>query len=391
MELKRIKCSRFKGEENEWSIEGRPQKGEFGQWLEVNNINLIAGKNASGKSRTLDVIRHVAALLSDSTRLSRLESLGYGTAEYELVFAEPETEIQYFLTFKDGEILQEKIIENQQEKLNRAEGKLWYEEVKSHLEFEVDSTILAISKRDKKQHSFFEKLYDWGNEVDLYRFGSPLGKHTFLRKADIQPDLKDKHRHLNDDAQVTNIFIKAKDEFGKLFVNDVIDDMRHISYDISSVDMEEIPYLPMIGYGLVAYELGLDHSVDQGEMSQGMFRVLSLIIQLNYVLLKRIPSCILIDDIGEGLDFERSQQLIELILYKFKNSPTQVIMTTNDRFVMNKVPLEYWQAIERIPKKSLFYNYQNSREIFEEYKYSGLSNFDFLATGFYTTGLQTEE
>ena len=74
-----------------------------------------------------------------------------------------------------------------------------------------------------------------------------------------------------------------------------------------------------------------------------------------------------------------------------KGSFVQVIMTTNDRFVMNKIPLDYWSVIERISKKSLFYNYKNSKETFDEYKYSGLSNFDFLATDFYLTGFEKEE
>jgi hypothetical protein len=34
-------------------------------------------------------------------------------------------------------------------------------------------------------------------------------------------------------------------------------------------------------------------------MSQGMFRVLSLIIQVNYSVLAKKPNCILIDDIGK--------------------------------------------------------------------------------------------
>jgi hypothetical protein len=99
----------------------------------------------------------------------------------------------------------------------------------------------------------------------------------------------------------------------------------------------------------------------------------------------------LIDDIGEGLDYDRSKGLIDLIIEKVKGSFVQVIMTTNDRFVMNKISLEYWSVIERIPKKSLFYNYRNSKETFDEYKYSGLSNFDFLATDFYLTGFEKEE
>ena len=65
----------------------------------------------------------------------------------------------------------------------------------------------------------------------------------------------------------------------------------------------------------------------------GMFRALSIIVQVNYSVLADTPSCILIDDIGEGLDFERSCDLIDVLISKAKNSSVQLLMATNDRFV----------------------------------------------------------
>ena len=391
MQLQKIKFSRFKGSADEWSIEGRPIDDRFGQWLELNNMNLITGRNASGKSRTISAIRHIADLFSGDVDLSRLHALGYGTAEYHLIFIDKENnQIEYFLNFENGEIIQEQLTENREEKLNRTKGKLWYAEIKNYLDFEVDKDILAISKRDKKQHPFFEKLYLWGDRLNFYRFGGQLGKNALLKDINAVT-LNDEKVDLKNGDEVTGIFVKAKKQFPESFVEAIINDMNSISYHLNSVDVIPLKNFPITAYGLAAYELDLNHETDQQEMSQGMFRALSLLIQLNYAILTREPSCILIDDIGEGLDFERSQHLIELILDKFKDSSVQVIMTTNDRVVMNKVPLEYWQAIERVPNKSLFYNYQNARDIFDDYRYSGLSNFDFLKTGFYITGFEREE
>ncbi|HHC24191.1 MAG TPA: hypothetical protein ENK58_02070 [Desulfobacterales bacterium] len=65
-----------------------------------------------------------------------------------------------------------------------------------------------------------------------------------------------------------------------------------------------------IGFGLNVQETELDEGTDQTEMSQGMFRALSLLIQLNYSLLADITGCILI---GEGLDHER-QLILRLSL-----------------------------------------------------------------------------
>jgi len=118
-------------------------------------------------------------------------------------------------------------------------------------------------------------------------------------------------------------------------------------------------------------------------MSQGLFRVLSLIIQLNYSLLAKVPSCILIDDIGEGLDYGRSKSLIDLIINKAKEASIQIFMTTNDRFVMNNTALEYWTIINRIGQKSLCYNFQNCKKVFEEFELTGLGHFNFFSSNYF--------
>lgn len=388
MQLKEMKLSRFKGQANEWSIEGRPKDGKFGQPLSFNNMNLIAGKNASGKSRTIDAIRHIADLFSGDMKISNLYSSGYGTAEYKLIFDDNGDNIEYYLDFFDGKIKQELLTVNGKELLNRATGKLWYEGAKEELEFETDDDVLAISKRDKKQHSFFETLYIWGKSLNHYRFGSQLGKNALIRDLNLIKD--DDEVDLKDGNEVASIFIKGKRLYSNVFVDAVIQDMNAIAYNIKNIDVSPLRNFPIAAYGLNVQEADIDDITDQREMSQGMFRVLSLLIQLNYSLLSKISSCILIDDVGEGLDYDRSKGLIDLIIEKVKTSNVQVIMTTNDRFIMNKIPLDYWSVIQRIPSKSLFYNYHNSKDIFDEFQYTGLSNFDFFSSEFYIQGFENQ-
>jgi predicted ATPase len=293
------------------------------------------------------------------------------------------------LNFKDGKVIQELLTVGKLQRLNRAESKLYYEEINQDLDFEIDDDILAATKRDKKQHSFFEDLYSWGKNLNHYRFGQQLGKDTLLKDVNAVRD--DKDINLRDGDDVATILIKGKREHSDIFVHTIIEDMERLSYNLKEINASPLKYFPVSAFGLNVQENDLQDTTDQREMSQGMFRALSLLVQLNYSLLSKIPSCILIDDIGEGLDYDRSKNLIDLIIEKVKGSFIQVIMTTNDRFVMNKILLDYWSVIERIPKKSLFYNYQNSQETFDEYKYSGLTNFDFLATDFYLTDFEKEE
>ena len=121
---------------------------------------------------------------------------------------------------------------------------------------------------------------------------------------------------------------------------------------------------------------------EQAEISQGMFRALSLFIQINYSLLASKPSCIVIDDIGEGLDYQRSSSIIKIVIEKAETGLVQLIMSTNDEFIMNGVPIEYWSFIERTPGRAKLHNIYNSREKIEEFKFIGLNNFDLFTSEF---------
>ncbi len=113
-------------------------------------------------------------------------------------------------------------------------------------------------------------------------------------------------------------------------------------------------------------------------MSQGMWRVLSLLVHVNYSRLANPGACVIIDDIGEGLDFDRSCRLIDLLRRKANQSEIQLVMSTNDKFVMNQVPLEEWSVLQRTRNHVSVKNYQNARAEFESFKFTGLSNFSFL-------------
>ncbi|MDI9880031.1 AAA family ATPase [Flectobacillus longus] len=384
MFLKNIKFCRFKGQKYEWSMEGKSD----GQPVSFQKINLIVGKNATGKSKTINVIRQLSDLLSGDVKLSQLM---YNTSSYDLLFDDNGKEVSYVLEFEEGKVKQEVLQINGVSKLQRNSqtGTMFYEKANTDLEFQMEEDKLAVSRVDNIQQPFFEPLQNWGKSLNHYRFGGQLGKNSLLR--DKNAIKEDKEVDLKDSDDVTEIFIKGENQFGEEFIKRIIDDMSKIAYHISTISVDILKFFPLPAFGIGVKESDIEDITDQKEMSQGMFRALSLLVQLNFSLLSKTPSCILIDDIGEGLDYERSKTLIDLIIEKVKGSSVQVIMTTNDRFVMNNIPLEYWSVIHRVPKKSLFYNYQNSKDIFDDFKYSGLSNFDFLRTEFYTIGFESEE
>lgn len=377
MMLEAFKYVRDENNPNEqWSVEG-----VGGEWVRLNQINLIVGRNASGKTRIVNAICQIAELLAGD---KKPPDFIYDTATYELKFKDGDQAIYYFLDFRDGKVIQEVLRVDEQEKLNRAEGKLYYEQVGKHLELEIGDDLLAVARPDTKQQPFFRSLHEWGKKLTHFQFGSQLGKTTLLR--DITNFQADREIDLRSGDNAIEAFLRGRDN--NQFVESIIRDMGQIGYSIDSVEIAALKHVPISIYGLNVKEIELDSITDQRGMSQGMFRAFSLLIQLNYFLSQQAPSCVLIDDIGEGLDYERSKSLIDLIVAKVQDSDIQVIMATNDRFVMNNVPLEYWSVIRREKNKSLIYNYLNSRQTFDEFALTGLNNFDFFATDFVVTGFE---
>jgi AAA15 family ATPase/GTPase len=137
MVLKEIRFIRNKGEKNEWRIEGKPDESGIAQPLTLENINLIVGLNASGKSRTVDAIRRIADLVSGEVKLSNLKGMRFDTVQYSLKFEDEKEIINYFIEIKHGKIVQEILEIDGTEKLNRKLelGTLYYESENKDLDF----------------------------------------------------------------------------------------------------------------------------------------------------------------------------------------------------------------------------------------------------------------
>ncbi|HJZ23805.1 MAG TPA: AAA family ATPase, partial [Candidatus Babeliales bacterium] len=246
--------------------------------------------------------------------------------------------------------------------------------------------IAAFSKRDSIQHPFLDDLYNWGDNLTHFYFGTQLGKDVLVAV------IKDKEKKAGLDLKNTDMvvakFIEGEEKFGKQFVDTIKSNMEEIGYKTDNIEVGPLKSILFMGegaskpMGINVKEADLSGITDQHSMSQGMFRALSLVIQITFSLMADIPSCILIDDIGEGLDYERSSNLLRVLIKKAMHKNVQLIMTTNDRFVMNNVPLEYWSVIRRIGNRSAIYNYQNSKKMFTSFELTGLSNFDFFSSNY---------
>ncbi len=252
------------------------------------------------------------------------------------------------------------------------------------MDFKPPQTALAcVVRRDEIQHPFLEKLFEWGKSLLTFKFGHDLGKHTLLIRKNEKEELDQKDTNL-----VIEKYLSAvNSQKGPQFKKQLIEDLKSVGFQVSKIEVAPLKgirvNLPVEKIeGLHVTESDINITTEQFDISQGMFRALSLLTQITYSEYFGEHACILIDDIGEGLDYERSSNLIRLLIEKAKRSKVQLIMSTNDRFVMNNVSLEYQSIIKRNSKRAIISNIRNSKDKFDKFALTGLNNFDFFTGKF---------
>jgi hypothetical protein len=372
MMLSKLKYREFPGEENEWTLDH----------VTLSQINLLVGKNATGKTRSLNVIYSLSQLLSG-------ERQDISQSSFEAIFDEGgTTKWKYLLEFDKFAVTQESLQRNDEKILHRGPGgigRILAEGIKGRpmIKFQLRGNILAVvAKRDEIQHPFLQPILDWATSIRLFRFGSEMNRAALaLVVKGVQADVNERAT-----AQVVPIFNKGVQEFKKRYTDALIADMQFMGYDLETIAVRQPSNFTVQGGGTVVgisvKERDLRCWTDQTAISAGMFSVLSLLAQANYYAMAKRGGCILIDDIGENLDYERSCAIIELLRKKANDAPFQLVMSTNNRFVMNVVPLEEWCLLQRDGCEVQAKNWRNARKIFERFKLTGLNNFDFLRYDF---------
>ena len=141
MQLESITYAQFEGKPEEWSI----ADFSFG------NINLVVGKNVTGKSRTLNIIRALGNLVSGDKKLT------FKSGNYKVIFKKGDEKLTYSLKYEESKVLEEKLIIGSDTKLNRGsggEGTIWAVEDKKLM------SLLISCKSDLDSSSFIALTLD---------------------------------------------------------------------------------------------------------------------------------------------------------------------------------------------------------------------------------------
>jgi hypothetical protein len=216
--LKSLTYLERKGQPKEWTLEG----------LNLGPINLLVGRNATGKTRVMNVILNLARIFFSEPKI-RLENSGY-----ELLF-EGKEQLRCIFEILDGKVEKEELYFREELKLTRGHGGegeiVFASENGKKIRFKPpENELAAVARRDSLQHPFLEALHEWAIAVRHYTFGTSLGKESAAVFIKGGPDPDDR-----DSNQVIGIYRKAEKEFNSLFKEAVISDMAELHYNIEEI------------------------------------------------------------------------------------------------------------------------------------------------------------
>ncbi len=342
--------------------------------LNLQTVNLLVGRNANGKSRILSNIDLLVNIISQK------RDIAWGGAWKIQFKMEPGDIFDYSLATKSSGIISRELLHlNGQRLLDRRlkpSGETVCEVFSRQTDdfeefFPPDNQLVLNVRRDIKAYPEFERLVEWANSSYGFRFGviSPTNAFSSSGYEFAHPvgDLVDMLQHLRAEKQTELVVL-----------------MNQLGYKISSIR----PLVKTENRFIQVVEEGVTKPILHTNLSQGMFRVLALLIYFFHLVFTKKPQLILIDDLGEGLDYARASDLGKFIFKTCKNSDVQLIATSNDGFLMDAIPIEYWNVLRRNGSDIVALNEKNQPELFDRFAYTGLSNFDFFSSDYIDSRLR---
>ena len=160
--------------------------------------------------------------------------------------------------------------------------------------------------------------------------------------------------------------------------NKILEEINLLGFAIKDISIEPIIIGNQKAPMLFFKERGVKVPYDMIQASQGMNKIIFLIVILN---LMEDGSCILIDNLGDGLDYKRSMDIVPIIEEKSNNK--QIIMCTNNEILLNQTDIRNWNILHREGTKVRAFNYENNKDQLNKFADSGLSNYEYFMSKYY--------
>lgn len=320
-----------------------------------NRQSLVVGQNAAGKTKLLESISTVI-----NTILTKdLNWKGIFTFTAQLEF-DGDIALQYNIEFEEGKIVLEKLVDVNRNKIlvsRTSQTCFFYDE--DNIALPEKSTAL-VAKQDIVKYPEAASVMQWAQTTRSITFSLlHIDKFHQMHLGNIGMDemfeaLSSKERQL---------------------ILQYMNDLNYHLEDINERNLgDNFKYIEI-------KEEDVHHSFPMFYLSNGMYRVLYILFYMLYIS-KQNVKCIFIDDLGEGLDYDRSTKLGKIVFDFCTEHSIQLIATSNDNFLMNVVPLHNWIILTRKSTTVEAISAATHKDLFDKFTKTGLRNFDILKTDF---------
>ena len=324
----------------------------------LKQTNLLVGKNASGKTRTVRALQNVTGFLC-------MKSVVFGVKSFKtkLAFTNPDDSIwslTYSFEVLNGEVKSEQLTNNGKTLIKRDATKtIFYGETINP----PQEKLVTQVRRDRDAYPEVEMLMEWAEGVVTVSC-SDINPFTILGQAGYINPL---------------VFSDLVNRLNKEDKKTVIENAKRLGYDISDItSIKANSEMKLVA----VKERYIQNGLLDFQLSSGMLRVLYILCFLEYIKHIEKHSMLLIDDLGEGLDYSRATHLGKKVFEVCEKEKVQLIASSNDSFLMDVVDISKWQIVRRRNSKLTVLNQTNTPELFRRFRMTGLSNFDLFSSDF---------
>lgn len=324
----------------------------------LNPVNLVVGRNSTGKTRTIHAIQNVASFLQMKQII-----LGGRDFSAEMSFLDKnDAEWSMFYSFKvkDGVVEKESLSVCGRTLIKRTKSMSSYEG--QAINPPAEKLIVQI-RRDKNSFPDIEKLMVWAEGIVSVSC-SDINPFTTIIPSKIFAPIP---------------FYEIVDKLSETDKKNVLKRAKEVGYNLTSIQTIKVSTDMKL---VQVKEKGISEQLVDVQLSSGMLRTVYILAFLEYIKHSDRISMMLIDDLGEGLDYGRSINLGKMVFEDCKKNGLQLIASSNDAFLMDVVDINNWHVLRRKVSKVSTINHSNSSELFRKFRMTGLSNFDLFSSDF---------
>lgn len=315
--------------------------------FKFDDLNLIIGPNASGKTQFLKrmvFMREVHNLVSIPAQIRTIftSKAKFSVLENDIKIGQ----VTYELTYGPGNQINEKIHDENKKsyfevKIN--EATLYDEQTKEMKSFLYNNSV-SITKQVRNMTNSFSTICMIG---DFFRSILVLQADKFnltnikLGKNEIIPS--------DDMENISAVVLNWKDSYPELY-NQLITRFKLFFETVNGFDKKVLANIP--GEIIALNENEVKEKVAIFDMSSGMVRILTLLaLPLVRDLVHKnktiniVPSLILIDEVDNGLDYERIGLIIDHL--EAESDFIQVVVSSHSPVVCNFINPKNWRIFNR--------------------------------------------